>query len=264
MPEFIARGRHPEARPLADPEPQEPAARMAATRPTTRATSTRCPYSWWTTGYAWNPDEDPGGPDELGCALGRGLRQPHVHARRHARVLRRRRVPARALTPNTTDLAELDQILAELETQKPLLKRLHDRPHRRHLDGVVDIAHCWSGDWVQMTYDKPRIRYVIPSRGLDQGQRRHGRPGRARRIRSRRTSGSTSTSTRRSAPTNTNYIGYMGPNEAALPLHQELHRQRSPDQPAGRAPGRRSSSSSTCQPDDIAKYPDRWTSLRAS
>src|SRR4029079_13241851 len=73
-------------------------------------------------------------------------------------------------SPNTTDLGELDQILALLEQQKPLLRFYTPTAQITDMvNQVVEMAHCWSGDWVQMTYDKPRFKYVIPSEGSIKG-----------------------------------------------------------------------------------------------
>ena len=95
------------------PNLEEPAARSGRTRPTTRATSTPCPNSWWTTGFAWNPDEDQGGPDELGRPLGREVqRTGSCMLDDHARVLRGRRVPPRARRRTRRTSPQLDQILA--------------------------------------------------------------------------------------------------------------------------------------------------------
>ena len=99
--------------------------------------------------------------------------------------------------PNTTDEAQLDQILALLKTQKPLLRKYTATTSPTSPSGQLWMTQAWSGDWVQMTYDKPNIEVRHPERGRDQGQRRDGRPVRAPSTRSRPSYGSTSTSTPR-------------------------------------------------------------------
>ena len=37
------------------------------------------------------------------------------------------------------------------------------------LNGVVDIAHCWSGDWIQMTHENQNIAYFIPRKAAFEG-----------------------------------------------------------------------------------------------
>ena len=97
------------------------------------------PYMWWTTGVGYDTDEDQGDADELQGALGRALEGPHLDARRLAGGLRRWRSSSWATRPTPTDTAQLDEALALLEQQKPLVRTYSDRhdrddDRRRRLD----------------------------------------------------------------------------------------------------------------------------------
>ena len=199
IPSFIERGRHPEARPLADPEHREPAARMArpGVRPGQPVLGALLVVDHR---LRLGSGQDPGGPDELGCALGRGLHRPAVHARRHARVLRRRRIPPRA-RPEHDGRRPARPDPGRARGPEADRQALHDRPHRRHAQRRRRhrplLVRRLDPDDVRQAEDRatssrPRARSRATTRSWSC-------PG--RRIRSPRTSGSTSTSTRRSAPT---------------------------------------------------------------
>ena len=217
-------------------------------------------------GYAWDPDKIPADLTSWDALWDAALRQPAVHARRHARVLRRRRLSSLGLDPNTTDLAELDQILGRARRRRSRSSSATRHDHIADmLNGVVDIAHCWSGDWIQMTLrqaedratsSRPRARSRATTRSWSC-------PGRS--TRSPPTCGSTSTSTPQISADEHELHRLHGPERGgAAAASRSYIVEGSPDQPAGRAPGHARSSSSTCTPADNSQYLDRWTSLRAS
>ena len=165
------------------------------------------------------------------------------------------------LSPNTTDAAELDRILAKLEEQKPLLRDYTIDQIGGLTGGDVDLTQCWSGDWVQMTYDKPRVRYVIPSEGAIKGNDVMVILSGAQHPIAAHLWIDFNLDPEVSAA-NTNYIGYMGPNEAAWPLIEDYII----DDPRLNPPAdvlAQLIELSYLQPADLAKYADRWTALKA-
>jgi spermidine/putrescine transport system substrate-binding protein len=218
------------------------------------------PYSWWTTGYAWNPDKIPADLTSWDALWDAAYTQrlSMLDDMRECFAAGAFRL---GLDPNTTDTAELDQILAELETQKPIVKRYTTDHIADMLNGVVDIAHCWSGDWIQMTYDKPKIRYVIPAEGSIKGNDVFVVLSGATHPIAAHAWIDFNLDAQISAE-NTNYIGYMGPNEAALP-HLEKYIV---EDPRINPPAELLATLIELKylpPEDLQKYNDRWTSLRA-
>jgi spermidine/putrescine transport system substrate-binding protein len=219
------------------------------------------PYSWWTTGYAWDPDKIPADLtswDALWDTAYTG-RLSMLDDMRECFAAGAFRL---GLDPNTTDTAELDQILAELETQKPIVKRYTTDHITDFLNGVVDITHCWSGDWIQMTYEKPKARYVIPSEGSIKGNDTFVVLSGAQHPIAAHLWIDFNLDAEISAE-NTNYIGYMGPNEAALP-HLKKYIV---EDPRINPPAELLATLielQYLQPADLQQYTDRWTSLRAT
>jgi spermidine/putrescine transport system substrate-binding protein len=219
------------------------------------------PYSWWTTGYAWDPDKIPGDLTSWDALWDAAYtnRLSMLDDMRECFASGAFRLD---LDPNTTDVAQLDQILAELEAQKPIVKRYTTDHIAAMLNGIVDIAHCWSGDWIQMTYDKPKIRYVIPTEGSIKGNDVFVVLSGAQHPIAAHLWIDFNLDAQISAD-NTNYIGYMGPNEAALPLLKKYI----VDDPRINPPAEMLATLIELKylpPDDNAKYLDRWTSLQAT
>jgi spermidine/putrescine transport system substrate-binding protein len=219
------------------------------------------PYSWWTTGYAWNPDKIPADLTSWD-ALWDAAYTNRLSMLDDMRECFAAGAFHLGLDPNTTDLAQLDQILAELEAQKPIVKRYTTDHIADMLNGVVDIAHCWSGDWIQMTYDKPKIRYVIPAEGSIKGNDVFVVLSGAQHPIAAHLWINFNLDAQISAD-NTNYIGYMGPNEAALPLLKNYI----VNDPRINPPAELLATLIELKylpPAELQAYTDRWTSLRAS
>jgi len=218
------------------------------------------PYSWWTTGYAWDPDKVSGDLTSWDALW------DTAYTGRLSMLDDMREVFAAGafrlnLSPNTTDAAELDQILAELETQKPIVKRYTTDHITDFLNGVVDICHCWSGDWIQMTYEKGKTRYVIPSEGSIKGNDTFVILSGAQHPIAAHLWIDFNLDPEISAE-NTNYIGYMGPNEAALPLLKKYITE----DPRINPPAELLATLielKFLQPAELQAYNDRWTALRA-
>ena len=219
------------------------------------------PNFWWTTGYAWDPRDIPGDLTSW-AELWDPSRSGKMEMLDDLRECFAAGAFRLGLSPNTKDLGQLDSILQLLEQQKPLLRRYTATDQIRDMvKESVQMAHCWSGDWVQMTYDKPRMKYVIPSEGSIKGNdvmiitsgAQH--PIAAHLWLDFNLDGQISAE-------NTNYIGYMGPNDAALPLIEGYIKDDSRLNPP---PERLAEliELEYLQPADLAQYTDRWNALKA-
>jgi spermidine/putrescine-binding protein len=117
--------------------------------------------------------------------------------------------------PNTTDEGELDQMLQLLEQQKPLVRTYTTDHINAMINRQVIIAHCWSGDVYQMYEDVPNVKYVIPKEGAVRGSDTMVVTSGAKHPVAANMWINFNLDAKVSAA-NTNYIGYMGPNAAAM------------------------------------------------
>jgi spermidine/putrescine-binding protein len=218
------------------------------------------PNAWWTTGYAWNGEKI-----DRDLTAWAELWNPANDNRMFMLDDLRECFAAGAfmlnLSPNTTSLTELDAILAKLEEQKPLL-RDYTTDHVAGMVGEdIAIAHCWSGDWVQMSYEMNDVRYVIPSEGSIKGNDVMVVLAGAPHPIAAHLWIDFNLDPQISAE-NTNWIGYMGPNEAAWPLIDDYII----DDPRLNPPAEVLAELIELlylQPADLAEYTSRWTALRA-
>ncbi len=171
------------------------------------------PNYWWTTGMAWDPDKVSGEQtswlalwdEQYKGKLGMLSDQQEVFAVAAFRL---------GFDPNTTDETQLDQSLALLEQQKPLLRRYTEDDITDLGNGSLWMSHAWSGDWYQTTSDKPKMRYVIPSEGAIRGSDTMVVLSGAPHPVAANLWINFNLDAQISAD-NSNYIGYMGPNAAA-------------------------------------------------
>jgi spermidine/putrescine transport system substrate-binding protein len=171
------------------------------------------PNYWWTTGFVWNPDKVDGEltswqslwDDRYSGHLGMLDDYQEVFAVAAFRL---------KFDPNTTDEAQLDQSLALLEQQKPLLRKYTEDDIGDFTRGTLWMTHAWSGDYYQMLSDKPKTRYVIPSEGAIRGSDTMVVLSGAAHPIAANLWIDFNLDAQVSA-NNSNYIGYMGPNAAA-------------------------------------------------
>jgi len=171
------------------------------------------PNYWWTTGIAWDPakvKEDVTSwaalwDEKYKGKLGMLSDQQEVFAAGGFRL---------GYPANTTDDAQLDAILDLLKTQKPLLRRYTEDDIGDFTSGQLWMTQAWSGDWVQMTYEKENAKYVIPSEGAIRGSDTMVVLSGAKHPIAAHLWIDFNLDAKVSAATS-NYIGYMGPNAAA-------------------------------------------------
>jgi spermidine/putrescine transport system substrate-binding protein len=218
------------------------------------------PNYWWTTGYAWNPKKIKQDLTTWAELWDPALDQ-HLNMLSDMRECFAVGAFRLGLSPNTTDIGELDRILKLLQDQKPLLKDYTDDDIGDITGNLVWLTHCWSGDWYQMTYDAPDTKYVIPTEGSIKGNdvmvilsgAQH--PVAANLWINFNLEAEV-------AAANTNFTGYIGPNDAALPMIDPLisedPRLNPPQEVLDTLV-----ELAYLQPADLAEYTDRWLTLIA-
>jgi spermidine/putrescine transport system substrate-binding protein len=171
------------------------------------------PNYWWTTGFAWDPAKI---KDDLTswAALWDPKYTGHMGMLDDVQEVFAVAAFRLGQQVNSTSDTDLDAALAMLEQQKPLLRKYTDDDIGDVTSGQLWISHAWSGDWVQMTYDKPDTKYIIPSEGAVRGSDTMVVLSGAQHPVAANLWIDFNLDATVSAA-NSNYIGYLGPNAAA-------------------------------------------------
>jgi spermidine/putrescine transport system substrate-binding protein len=172
------------------------------------------PYMWWTTGFCWDGDkikEDLTSWESLWNSAYSGKLAMLDDSREVFAVAAFRL----GLDPNTTNVADLDRMAALLEEQKPLVRTYTTDHINTMINAQAIISHTWSGDVYQMATDVPNVKYVIPSEGAVRGSDTMVVTSGAPHPIAANLWINFNLDAKVSAA-NTNYIGYMGPNVAAM------------------------------------------------
>ena len=172
------------------------------------------PYMWWTTGYCWDGakiKDDLTSWESLWDPTYRGKLSMLDDIREVFAVAAFRL----GLDPNTKSDTDLDAMVALLEQQKPLLRTYTTDDIGIMGGGSAIIAHAWSGDVYQMKGDLPKVKYVIPKEGAVRGSDTMVITSGAPHPVAANLWINYNLDAKVSAA-NTNYIGYMGPNAAAM------------------------------------------------
>ena len=171
------------------------------------------PYMWWTTGVGYDTSRITDAPTSS-KALWDERWADHI-----AMLDDYQEVFALALiqlgySANTTDPAQMDEALALLQQQKPLVRLYTTDTVTTMSAGDIWIGHIWGADLYQITQENENIAYYVPEEGGVKGSdtiaifsgAQH--PIAAHLFINHLLDAQVSAS-------NTNYIGYMGPNAAA-------------------------------------------------
>ncbi len=217
------------------------------------------PYMWWTTGVAYDTariEETLTSWSALWDERWKG---------KMAMLDDMREVFAAALirlgfNANTTNDAELDQALALLEEQKPLLRTYTTDDIGVLSTGDVWLMHAWGADVYQVQAERDTVVYFIPEEGGIRGSdtmvllagAQH--PIAAHLFINFMLDAEV-------AAANTNYIGYMGPNEAAKAFIDPAILEDPTVNPDRSAVEKLQEILDLGA--DEQKYSDRWTRLRA-
>lgn len=124
------------------------------------------PFTFGTTGIAVNTQKVKLAQDELSWDF--LLRSPDPN---HTSLLDDMRESfaailfAKGLSPNTRDLATLEQAKDDLAQSKDSILMFTSEPRALLLKGELNISHAYSVDAIQAHRDNPNIRFFIPKEG---------------------------------------------------------------------------------------------------
>jgi spermidine/putrescine transport system substrate-binding protein len=171
------------------------------------------PYMWWTTGVAYDSDKIKEAPTSW-SALWDPTYDKHIAMLDDSREAFAAALFLLGKDPNTTNDADLDAALAKLQEQKPLLRTYTTDDIGVLSSGDAWIAHAWGSDVYQVQSERPSVKFYIPAEGGVRGSdtavllagAKH--PIAAQLFLNHLLDAQV-------AASNTNYIGYMGPNAAA-------------------------------------------------
>ena len=171
------------------------------------------PYMWWTTGVAYDTARI---KDKLTswAALWDPKYSKHIAMLDDSREAFAAALFRLGKDANTTNDADLDAALALLKQQKPLLRTYTTDDIGVLSSGDAWIAHAWGSDVYQVQSERDTVVFYIPEEGGVRGSdtavllanAKH--PIAAQLFMNHLLDAHVSAS-------NTNYIGYMGPNAAA-------------------------------------------------
>jgi spermidine/putrescine transport system substrate-binding protein len=173
------------------------------------------PYMWWTTGIAYDTKKVKEAPTSS-KALWDERWKGHIAVMDDYQETMGLALKQLGHSVNTTDTAQLDQAIALLTQQKPLVRTWSNDTVNTMAGGNVWIGMIWAGDLYQINTElgSDRFVYYIPEEGSVRGSdtaviysgAKH--PVAAHLFLNHLLDAHVSAS-------NTNTIGYMGPNEAA-------------------------------------------------
>ena len=217
------------------------------------------PYMWWTTGFAYDSDKI---KEELTswAALWDTRWQGKIAMLDDYREAFGAALIRLGHSVNTTNDAELDAALALLQEQKPLLRTYTTDDIGVLASGDVWLAHAWGSDVYQVVTERPSVKYVIPEEGGIRGSdamvllagSKH--PIAAHLFINHMLDAQVSAA-------NTNFIGYMGPNQAAREFIDPAILDDPTVNPDIAAIGKLQELLDLGP--DLQKYQERWTKLRA-
>jgi spermidine/putrescine-binding protein len=171
------------------------------------------PYMWWTTGVGYDTSRITDAPTSS-TALWDERWKGHISMLDDWQEVFALTLIQLGYSANTESTAELDEALALLERQKPLVRTYTTDTITAMSSGDHWIGHIWGADLYQISQENENIAYYVPEEGGVKGSdtatifsgAQH--PIAAHLFINHLLDAEVSAS-------NTNYIGYMGPNAAA-------------------------------------------------
>ena len=171
------------------------------------------PYVWWTTGVGYDTSKVTDSPTSS-KALWDPRYKDHISMMDDYQETFGLTLIQLGHSANTTDTAQMDEALALLKQQKPLVRTRTNDTVGVMTGGDVWIGMIWGSDLYQISQENKNIAYFIPEEGGVRGSdtmaiysgAKH--PIAAHLFINHMLDAEVSAS-------NTNFIGYMGPNAAA-------------------------------------------------
>lgn len=171
------------------------------------------PYMWWTTGVAYDSTKVTDSPTSS-KALWDERYSGHISMLDDVQEVFAMALIQLGYSANTTDTAQMDEALALLQQQKPLVRVYSTDTIGTMSSGDVWIGHVWGADTYAIQAENENVLYYIPEEGGVKGSdtlaifsgAKH--PIAAHLFLNHMLDAEVSAA-------NTNYIYYMGPNAAA-------------------------------------------------
>ena len=171
------------------------------------------PYMWWTTGVAYDTTRVTDSPTSSKALWDERYAQ-HISMLDDVQETFATALIQLGYSANTTNTAEMDEALALLQVQKPLVRVYSTDTITTMSSGDVWIGQIWGADLYQINQENENVVYFIPEEGGIKGSdtiavfsgAKH--PIAAHLFINHLLDAEVSAA-------NTNYIGYMGPNAAA-------------------------------------------------
>lgn len=174
------------------------------------------PYVWWTTGVGYDTTKVTDSPTSS-KALWDPRYKGHMSMLDDYQEAFALALIQLGYSANSTDTTQMDAALALLKQQKPLLRTYSSDTVGTMVGGDVWMGQMWGSDLYQINQENKNISFFIPEEGGVRGSdtaaiysaAKH--PIAAHLFLNHLLDAKVSAS-------NTNFIGYMGPNEAAKPF----------------------------------------------
>ncbi len=217
------------------------------------------PYMWWTTGFGYDTERI---SEELTswAALWDERWKGKMAMLDDYRETFAVALIRLGYSVNTIDDAQLDEALALLQEQQPLLRKYTADDIGDLASGDVWLSHAWGADVSQVATELPSATYVIPDEGGIRGSDAMVLLSGAKHPIAANLFINHMLDPQVSAD-NTNYIYYMGPNEAAKAfIDPEI--LADPTLNPDKAAIDKLQELLDLGP-DLQKYQERWTKLRA-
>jgi spermidine/putrescine transport system substrate-binding protein len=171
------------------------------------------PYMWWTTGVAYDSRRVTDSPTSS-RALWDERYKAHIAMLDDWQETFATALIQLGYSANTTDTSQLDEALALLQQQKPLVRLYSTDTVTFMSSGDIWIGQIWGADLYQITQENENVVYYIPEEGGVRGSDTIAIFSGARHPIAAHLFINYLLDAQVSAA-NTNYIGYMGPNAAA-------------------------------------------------
>jgi spermidine/putrescine transport system substrate-binding protein len=171
------------------------------------------PYFWWTTGVAYDTAKVKT-PLTSWDALWDPQWKGHMAMLDDYRECFSAALIRLGYSINTIDEGQLDEALALLQQQKPLLRTYTTDDIGQLSTGDAWVMHAWGADVFQVTPDRPTVTYYIPAEGAVRGSDTMVLLAGAKHPIAAHLFMNYMLDAQVSAD-NTNFTGYMGPNQAA-------------------------------------------------
>lgn len=127
------------------------------------------PHTWGTLGILYNTEKIPKGTIQSWTDLWKEQYSQQIVMPDNVRDTLAIALKAKGYSINSTDEKELEEAVAYLIEQKPLVyKYLNDAARDMAISGSADLAVCWNGETVYSQHENEALDFVIPQEGTEE------------------------------------------------------------------------------------------------